>query len=371
MWSVVILLLFGVGWVILQIIEGVSTASSNTTYRNNAKKAFEAEKDFEYPNRIIDTSKSLLDRNWDIIEKHLQNVSTASSKYRYYHLDNITRDCINAICLAEGENSIFPGSVYLADWKMNASAEWVELADQIKELFSNKEKQSEENRKNEESRNEKENVNRLLSKYKELISQFNEVAYRKVTTIDNYGEENQDALYKELDVLVTKIAKKEGFNDKEIKDWAKHSWGMPAEYPRLRKVVASSFNSYYNSRKKNSVKNNDVSKMSGVDFENHLAQLLKESGFTNVSGTPKTGDQGADLIAKKGGKTIIIQAKRYEGNVGNKAVQEVIGAIRFYDGDEGWVITNSAFTKSARELAHKNKIKLIDGADLERFSEIV
>ena len=111
--------------------------------------------------------------------------------------------------------------------------------------------------------------------------------------------------------------------------------------------------------------------MSGIDFENHLADLLKKNGFDSVTGTPKTGDQGADLIAKRNGKTIIIQAKRYAGTVGNKAVQEVIGAINFYNGDEGWVITNSSFTKSARELANKSGIKLIDGTDMQQFSHAV
>jgi Restriction endonuclease len=67
---------------------------------------------------------------------------------------------------------------------------------------------------------------------------------------------------------------------------------------------------------------------------------------------PATGDQGADLIAKKNGRTIIIQAKCYQGTVGNKAVQEVISALAYYGGDEGWVVTNSFFTPSAKALAH-------------------
>ena len=88
-----------------------------------------------------------------------------------------------------------------------------------------------------------------------------------------------------------------------------------------------------------------------------------------MRGTPATGDQGADLIAKKDGKTIIIQAKRYQDTVGNKAVQEVISAVQFYRGDEGWVITNSTFTPSAKALAHRSNIKLIDGKMLDNIGK--
>ena len=46
-----------------------------------------------------------------------------------------------------------------------------------------------------------------------------------------------------------------------------------------------------------------------------------------------------------------VERKRDRGMVGNKAVQEVISAVSFYGGDEGWVITNSSFTPSAIALA--------------------
>jgi restriction system protein len=78
----------------------------------------------------------------------------------------------------------------------------------------------------------------------------------------------------------------------------------------------------------------------------------KQFGY-DVRGTPATGDQGADLIAERDGKKIIIQAKRYEGTVGNKAVQEVSEAVSYYGGDEGWVVTNSTFTASAKASLKK------------------
>jgi restriction system protein len=58
-------------------------------------------------------------------------------------------------------------------------------------------------------------------------------------------------------------------------------------------------------------------------------------------------------------------AKCYQGSVGNKAMQEVISAVTYYGGDEGWVITNSFFTPSSKALARKSKVKLIDGEHLK------
>ncbi len=87
-----------------------------------------------------------------------------------------------------------------------------------------------------------------------------------------------------------------------------------------------------------------------------------------MHGTPSVGDQGADLIACKDNKTVIIQAKRYKGTVGNKAVQEVISALTYFAGDEAWVITNSSFTPSAKALARKANVRLIEGHDLKRWA---
>ena len=106
---------------------------------------------------------------------------------------------------------------------------------------------------------------------------------------------------------------------------------------------------------------------SGVDFEVYLAGLLKKLGFEEVSGTPTTGDQGADLIATKDGRRIAIQAKRYKGVVGNGAVQEIVAALKFYKADEGWVITTGTFSQSARALAQANDIRLVDGFSLRKL----
>src|SRR5262249_19575298 len=105
----------------------------------------------------------------------------------------------------------------------------------------------------------------------------------------------------------------------------------------------------------------ELDQLSGVEFENWLAKLLRQNGFEDIRGTRATGDQGADLIAKKSGRIVAIQAKRYQGTVGNRAVQEIVAAVKFYRADEGWVITSGTFTASAKALAQANNVTLIDG----------
>ena len=94
------------------------------------------------------------------------------------------------------------------------------------------------------------------------------------------------------------------------------------------------------------------------DYEDQCAELLKHNNW-NITATPKSGDQGADVIADKNGIKIILQCKLYSQPVGNKAVQEVFSAKSYYEATEAYVVSNASYTKSAKELASSLGIKLI------------
>ena len=83
--------------------------------------------------------------------------------------------------------------------------------------------------------------------------------------------------------------------------------------------------------------------------------------------TKLSNDQGADLIATKFGGRVAIQAKHYNGKVGNKAIQEVSAASKHYKTDKGMVITTGRFTKSAIELAESNNVEIVDGDKLNKL----
>lgn len=112
----------------------------------------------------------------------------------------------------------------------------------------------------------------------------------------------------------------------------------------------------------------DYSKITnGYEFERFIAELYSKMGYIIEKITPKSGDQGADIIAIKDKLKYVIQVKFYSKPVGNKAVQEVIASKSYYKANKMQVVTNNSFTKSAKELAKANDVILIDGTNLQEY----
>lgn len=107
----------------------------------------------------------------------------------------------------------------------------------------------------------------------------------------------------------------------------------------------------------------DYTKHNGYEFEDYLKDLFTCIGYT-VLQTPLSGDQGADLIMSKDGEKTVLQAKKYNGAVSNKAVQEIVAAKSHYNASKAIVVTSSTFTKSAIDLALSNGVELWDGQKL-------
>lgn len=103
----------------------------------------------------------------------------------------------------------------------------------------------------------------------------------------------------------------------------------------------------------------NIDTLTGHEFEFFLRNLFEKMGYT-VGNTKLSGDQGADLIVSKAGEKIVVQAKKHTNKVTNKAIQEVVAAIKHYNADKGMVVTNNFFTRSAVELAKSNNVELID-----------
>jgi restriction system protein len=110
--------------------------------------------------------------------------------------------------------------------------------------------------------------------------------------------------------------------------------------------------------------------MTGREFEVYCREVLHEAGW-DAALTPGSGDQGADIIAEKDGSRVVIQCKFYNGSVGNKAVQEAYAAAAFQDAHYAVVVTNSVFTKSAHQLAHKNGVVPIHHAELPTLEDAI
>ena len=108
----------------------------------------------------------------------------------------------------------------------------------------------------------------------------------------------------------------------------------------------------------------------GWEFENWVAEKLSKYGW-NARSTQGSGDQGVDVIAEKNKKTVGIQCKLYTGTVGNKAVQEILAGKTHFNLDFAVVITNSAYTKSAKELAKTSNVFLLSVHDIPDLEQII
>lgn len=112
----------------------------------------------------------------------------------------------------------------------------------------------------------------------------------------------------------------------------------------------------------------DIDKFNGYEFEDFLASLYKSLGF-EVEQTSYSGDYGADLIIKNNHKKTAVQAKNYSGNVGLEAVQQALSGKNYYKCDSALVVTNSYFTRQAKELAASSQVELIDRDKLNDILE--
>jgi restriction endonuclease Mrr len=304
--------------------------------------------------KIEHRTKLLIERSQEIIDDHLGRINALNLWENVYQK---TQNCVGEIVTKKGGKPRWilrdSGSEY---YHRSMPAEWRNLANHIDELMLEKAVTvQQENERQEALAHRK----KLFDDNWDLVSKFLEITERKVSIFDEYGEENWDALPEEIVTVTAKIGKrmKLPVSEKEVRAY------LAGDGQWISERLEAGFREYHAKLKARPARTVAVNALSGVEFETWIAKLLKEKGF-EVQGTPTTGDQGADLIAKKDGKIVIIQAKCYQGTVGNKAVQEVIGALAYYGGDEGWVVTNAAFTPSAKALAQKTNVRLVDGSML-------
>ena len=103
----------------------------------------------------------------------------------------------------------------------------------------------------------------------------------------------------------------------------------------------------------------ETKKMTGTEYEKRVAAKMRWSWFWSVEHVGKSGDFGADIIARDFWmRKCVVQCKCYHKPVGVKAVQEVIAARQYYHASRAIVASNSTFTKAARQLASRCGVEL-------------
>lgn len=113
----------------------------------------------------------------------------------------------------------------------------------------------------------------------------------------------------------------------------------------------------------------------GYEFEEFLKKFLEDLGFTDITVTKRSGDNGIDLICYKSAiieldvnpEKYIVQAKRYKNTVPLKEVKVFKGTLAH---EKRIFITTSDFSKSGikeSESDQYRKIILVDGKDILKY----
>ena len=115
---------------------------------------------------------------------------------------------------------------------------------------------------------------------------------------------------------------------------------------------------------------NNFNNKKGIAYENKCMQILLSKGW-RVEETPKSGDQGIDLIASIEKYRLCIQCKDHKKAIGNKAVQEVTAGKKYWNGTHAILVSQSGYTKSAYKLAAANNVLLISTLELNYIDSLI
>jgi restriction system protein len=192
-------------------------------------------------------------------------------------------------------------------------------------------------------------VSQIINKNKKQLA----IQRKKSISTDNYGKENLSKWF-----------------DTEIPYFIdQHIYPELTQYqiPYMNEMIFDIINKVDSVAMSHKLKNYGYNeKMDGFEFEIFCAEKLENEGWV-VKKTKNGTDQGVDLIIEKGSRKIAVQCKKYSSPIGNKAVQEVKSGIEHYHLNEGIVLVNNKFTKSAIELAKSNNIGLFHYLETEKI----
>jgi restriction system protein len=111
--------------------------------------------------------------------------------------------------------------------------------------------------------------------------------------------------------------------------------------------------------------------LSWQEFEHLVGEIFRRRGYSVVE-TGKGADGGVDLVARKEGRTVLIQCKHWRTrDVGVSIVRELLGAVAARRASGGVVVTVGGFTEEARRFAREAQVELIDGDALRRLAHKV
>ncbi|WP_199565429.1 restriction endonuclease [Spongiactinospora rosea] len=114
----------------------------------------------------------------------------------------------------------------------------------------------------------------------------------------------------------------------------------------------------------------DLLQLSPTEFEHLVRELFVAMGAEAWTTIPSK-DGGVDAVATSKnlffGGVCLIQAKRWSGLVGLEAVHALTGVMADHNATTGVLVTTSWFGRASEQFAQRNRITLINGAELKHL----
>lgn len=267
-------------------------------------------------------------------------------------------------------------------------------------LITRKQNLAKKRKKEMENRNRfiegKKMWNVLDKRYRRLINRHLSVLSRKKEQCSRKGDYNEiifdnEAWNQELNYFIEKVLHEEEtelYDDESMSSWLIE---LIEKYDNDKNELRSLMDEYvlyeygcsiyqqtiniiegeiekYHTEKKSLPLRYDKS-MTPFHYETFCSELLNSNGW-DARVTRKIGDQGVDIVANKENVNIVVQCKKYSGNVTNKAVQEIHAGKDFYDANFAAVVTNSTYTESAKKLSNSLDVLLLHHEDLRQLDVV-
>ena len=116
--------------------------------------------------------------------------------------------------------------------------------------------------------------------------------------------------------------------------------------------------------KRAELKLSQLSSLTPEGFEEFVGEIFEALGY-EVEHVGGTGDNGVDLVVRRGGLNGIVQCKYFSrGVVGSPELQKFLGTIHHTRSHKGFFVTTRTFTLAADKFAADHPIELIDGPRL-------
>jgi restriction system protein len=105
-----------------------------------------------------------------------------------------------------------------------------------------------------------------------------------------------------------------------------------------------------------------VDAMTGTQFEQYFAELLRRRGYRNVTVVGAAGDGGVDILATDpAGAKVAYQCKRQTTSVSVPVIRQLLGSVSHeHRARIPYVVTTATLTKPAADLALRAGVKVID-----------